>query len=740
MNGQDTIVRRQPSAKPFLDNFAYFLLGLVVVLIPLIILPLAPLPQTVGKKFFLSSLVLSAFFFWLVGRLQTGMVRIPKSLILLGSGAILLVTALSSLFSKSGWLSLSGRWLENDTFVSLTLFVLLLFLVATLVDSEERARQLFFLSFLAFVAVFLFQIFQVAWAGWLSGSGLSLPTDNLVGRWNELGLFFGWIVIIAAAFLDFKLISRRLRYLLIFVALAALLGLIVVAFPTAWFLVGLVSLALFVFTIRANAFYAKKQTEFFTRFSFWLLVVAVLFTVIGGTGVFGGLITASLNERLGTSSVEIRPSLSGTMAVTVSTLKESPLLGAGPNKFAFQWLRHRPAEVVASRFFNLEFDSGFGYLTSRGVVLGAAGILAWFIFLVLVVYAGYRLFLGASLVHLRGGSIYFLCWTAFLGAIYWWFAALVYPLETVGLMMAFVATGLLIGLSVGLGLLRPKTVILSGRGGTSLTWLLAIVALIVGVILLLAFLFQQFGSLWFYRDGLLQQSEKKYQLAEESFTRAAHWYENDEYYRELTGTYLQLLRELTLSDDTSLEAQQQFRDLAQAGLAAGRETVRKNPLDYRNHQALAEIYSVLGSFVVEGAVAAARDSYDKALGLTPRHPPLKMAVARFELGQGNELAAREAAMAALVDKPDYLPALFLLGYLEYQRGGYGEVTALLSQAVAFDPNFSDARYFLGLAYDKIGERALALEQFLVLSQLNPNNQEIKNIISNLEAGNPAISP
>ncbi|GAI09342.1 unnamed protein product, partial [marine sediment metagenome] len=62
----------------------------------------------------------------------------------------------------------------------------------------------------------------------------------------------------------------------------------------------------------------------------------------------------------------------------------------------------------------------------------------------------------------------------------------------------------------------------------------------------------------------------------------------------------------------------------------------------------------------------------------------------------------------------------------------------LERAVELSPAYSNARYFLGLIYDRKGKTQEAIKQFEVIAGLNPENQEVKKILSNLKAGKPAL--
>ena len=59
---------------------------------------------------------------------------------------------------------------------------------------------------------------------------------------------------------------------------------------------------------------------------------------------------------------------------------------------------------------------------------------------------------------------------------------------------------------------------------------------------------------------------------------------------------------------------------------------------------------------------------------------------------------------------------------------------LRTRAISLNANYSNARYILGLVYDAKQEKSKALDQFSKIVELNPDNEEVKKIIANIEAG------
>ena len=59
---------------------------------------------------------------------------------------------------------------------------------------------------------------------------------------------------------------------------------------------------------------------------------------------------------------------------------------------------------------------------------------------------------------------------------------------------------------------------------------------------------------------------------------------------------------------------------------------------------------------------------------------------------------------------------------------------MLEQAVKLQPDFANAKYFLGLAYAAQNRTPEALQQFVDLEKTNPDNKEVKFILDNLRSG------
>ena len=74
----------------------------------------------------------------------------------------------------------------------------------------------------------------------------------------------------------------------------------------------------------------------------------------------------------------------------------------------------------------------------------------------------------------------------------------------------------------------------------------------------------------------------------------------------------------------------------------------------------------------------------------------------------------------------------------WQRKELDKAQSELELAIQINPNYSNARYILGLVHDAKGDKDAAKLEFSEVERLNPENQEIKKILANLENGLPAL--
>ena len=188
---------------------------------------------------------------------------------------------------------------------------------------------------------------------------------------------------------------------------------------------------------------------------------------------------------------------------------------------------------------------------------------------------------------------------------------------------------------------------------------------------------------------------------------------------------------------------------------------------------LGRVYEAITPLNIEGAYESAKAAYEQALTQNPRSPAILLTLARLEVAKKDNAKARENIARALREKGNYTEAIFLLAQIEAAEGNikaaissveaasviapsdpsiffqlgllrfndkdYRGAAGALERSVALSPTYANAKYFLGLSYEKLNRATDAITQFSDLQKTNPDNAEIKLILSNLKAGRPPFS-
>ena len=135
----------------------------------------------------------------------------------------------------------------------------------------------------------------------------------------------------------------------------------------------------------------------------------------------------------------------------------------------------------------------------------------------------------------------------------------------------------------------------------------------------------------------------------------------------------------------------------------------------------------------------ARKYLQSALDIKPDLADTLFMLSQIEAQAGNlkEAILRTEQTAAV--SPNNFGVFFQLGLLQYQNNNFNAARTAFERAVGLNNNYANARYFLGLIYDKQGLKEKAIEQFAQIQKTNPDNGEVKKILSNLKNGRSALA-
>ncbi len=756
---------------PTFETVSLWVLTAVIVLAPILFLPIPGLAIDVGKTFILSLGIIAVLVLWLISLLQESRLSLPWVIGLAAPLPLLIGLFVSALFSGVIKHSLFGSGYEHGTVWFWLLLSLVFGLSALIFQSKERVIRVFLGLLAAGVVVFLFQVILTIFGpfNWLSL--FTAKTVNLIGKWNELAIFFGLITIIAVSI--WELVppkgSKLISYLVGVSLVTSLIALAFINFYRVWLVVAILSLALFIYlvVIRERGDPAAGRRRRVTRPVFAVLVVAIIFLTIGQSNSLIGRGLNWVTANLEMNSLEVWPTESATWQVLKQTLLQDPLLGAGPNQFATRWQAFKPLGVNASPFWTVDFGSGSGYFPTFLVMAGTVGFLGW---LALILSWGFSVIRGIFTSPTADKSGHSLAVVVFLAALYGWIFATLYVPGAALLVITMALSGIALGVLVAIKRTVPYELSLTRDPRINFISILVIIFALILSIGAGYLLIQKIASIYWYQQGLLMaQAGRPVSEVETYFLAATNWSNDEAYERALVDVGLAKIGLLLSTNESSPETlRTQFEGLLSSTVTAANEAIGYNRHNYANWLALARVYESLVPLKIPGAYDQAVNTYTEALRLNPTNPAIDLLLARLELAVQDRKQAREYLLKAIAKKPNYTDALFLLaqldiedgnlteaitraenaallspndggiffqlGFLRYRAGDYAEAKQALGRAISLIPNYANAQYFLGLAEAALGNRQAAIAQFQIVATANPDNTEVKTILTNLRAG------
>lgn len=767
---------------PLIGRISYLVFLFTVLLTPLLLLPSSwGLQLEFAKKLLFSGGILLSFALWLVTRLEDGRFVFPGGAIFWSSLSLITSFFVSSLLSSSTGVSFLGLGNENDTFLAMIIFFIAMFLSATLLDSMERLSKFFTGIVVVASLIGAVEIIQIL-SPWklLAGGVLA----NSIGKWNDLGVFFGLTLLLSTVSLELQpFYSRGLKKTFWFLSLVSIFVIAVVNYSLIWGIVGIFSLIIFIYSLAHSGMFGPQEgldieddvayqprrqgiMGAIARPSFVALVASIIF-------FFSSNSVGSILGKYGIYQLEVRPSWESTVGIAKSAMNKNLYFGSGPNTFANEWAASKPDAVNTTVFWNTDFTVGFGRVPSFAVTLGLFGIITSGLFLISLLYYGLR----ALMASFDSLSDHFIILSSFIATFYLWSFSIFYVTDTVILALTFVATGIFVVSLARAELVRTYELSFLNSPRLGFISVLMIVVLIISVISGGYLVTRKFGALYAFQRALYNFNVSgNLDQASASINTAISLDEQDLYYRSLAEIYMLKLRNI-LTSPPNISKEALFAELQNnlsAAAGAARRATEVNGANYLNWITLGKVGETVLPLkdVIAGSYDLAATSYGKALSLNPKNPNIYLNFAQLEVANGNTAKAKEYINEALNRKNNFTAALFLssqieasqgnltnaiakaeqaavfapgdvgvlfqIGLLKYMNKSYTGASEALGAAVSIQPNYANAKYFLGLSLSKLGKTSEAIKQFEEIAVLNPDSQEIKNILKNLRAGRGAL--
>jgi tetratricopeptide (TPR) repeat protein len=395
-------------------------------------------------------------------------------------------------------------------------------------------------------------------------------------------------------------------------------------------------------------------------------------------------------------------------AVAIDTLKQSPLLGAGPGNYLTAFSQFRPLSYNQTDNWALRFTSARSFYLTTLTETGFLGAIA-LIFVVLEVYRRLRKTFGKNKNGLANKA--FKESTALISLIillisFVFFAAVQSHIMLLFVLLALSSQGRRIKINLS-AQTTDENNILSNSLATRLPAFLVSVPVIVALIVFAVFSGRALTAEAKYKKGLdaLIQNDgtATYELLRQAINTNPYV---DRYHASYSQINLALANSIARNENITDQDRETITQLIQQAIREAKATVTLNPQRAGNWEVLARTYQAIAPFA-QGADQFTIQTFNQAVALDPINPSLRIS----------------------------------LGGTFYALGDYDNAIDAFKLAVLAKPDHSNAHYNLAFAYREKGEIEKAIsEMTIVLSLANreSNDYELaRTELENLEARRPA---
>lgn len=677
----------------------------------------------------------------------------------------------------SGFLSgdiqdtLRGSYFEPQTAGFFAIMALLMSVPLVLQRSKVMSlKALFALGASSTIALLYTFVRLFAESNALTLKSFGTVTTSPVGSFNDIAIFAGLTVIVSLITLLQLPLKRGLQFgLMALIALGlAIMG--VVNFFNLWIVVGFFSILLLVYIFSRDTLFGRMDDEEKSTVSAVVIASTMLVVVVSIVFVVAGdYLGARISNLTGVNYLEVRPSMTATIDIARGVYQEDLLLGTGPNKFVDAWRMFKDQAINETIFWNTNFTAGFGFVPTLFVTLGILGGLTILAFHAFYLYSGYRMLL-------RGNATdpfwYYFGIVTFVGAVFLWGMSYIYVSGPTILLLAALLTGLSFAAYQALVPAETKTIALvSSRRRGFFLMMVVIVAITAAVGALFTIGKQYVAQAEFTSARATAQSTEEF----EQRTQVAYeQYKDDVFAGSVAQARLLTLRELLAVENPTKEDQDRFVNTARAAVAAAEEAIRLDDSNPEAHATLANIFILLSGVGFEDAENRANGKLEDARWRDPKNPSYAMMAAYMAVQLNDSNQAREKIKQALTLKNNFSEALFLLAQLDVKDGNiqsavdttrqiitlepnnptrYYQLGVLLAAnkdsegaieayqgALKLDTNYANARYMLALTYLDAKRLEDALRELRIVRETNQENEQLKNLISQLETTGLPTAP
>lgn len=761
--------------KEILEKVIKISLSLLVFLLPLFWLPFSFEVYEFNKLYLAFFLVSIALLAWLIKMVfadrEFRFLRSPTDIPII---LFLLVAITSFIFSvdkQSSIFGFYGRF--SNGLISLLTLAIFGFLITNNTSanrgqkpSDRKEKQEIFspvLSTHLLLKLFLWACFLVVLISYFS----------IFGVWQKISEFLPVILQRVMLLKSFNTVSGSLEGLATFISIAVVLLtglmlcsgrdfkkiffkvlliasfgiLMIVDFNPAWMILIAGLGFLMIFALATRAF---KENVNQLLLPIVLIVVSIAFVSVIDVGKGPDSAFSLPSEQFLGQQINWRIALS-----TVKDSFKNILLGSGIGTWHYDFIKHKPAELNMSRFWQIRFDRSGNHISEILTTVGVLGIASY-----ILVIASFFLAFGATQQKkefLPFAATFF----AILSSQYFY-----YQNTTLAFMFWFILGLSAVVIQLPERFKRPVKISLSFKKFPELNLILPVFLILFCLFVVGTF---YFGSRLYLADINYAKAQSVLEAED-----AIGFLKQSVILNPTSVTYRIVLSKVyLLSISQELEKPPSEQDAAkiQNQVALAVEQAQAATIISPNNVVVWEMLGVIYREIqalVEDAANWAIQSFEKAATLEDKNPVLYTEIGKLYLGAGDLEKARENFVKAKEVKSDYLDAFiqealtyeieenldeaiskmeelirnysqstearFQLGRIYFNQGRTDEAVIQFETIIIINPNHSNALYSLGMAYAAQGEAEkaiLALERVL---ELNPGNQDVIQKLEELKEG------
>ncbi len=770
------------------EKIVQVLIYAAVVLVPLFYLPWTSSVLEYNKQILLVVISSVGLVAWLLGAVVSGKMTLRFSPLDKGVLALLIASIVTAMFSLTPAKSIFGISisLSSSLLSVIALSVFYFLIVNTIHDRGRMLRLALMSSGLIALVVGIAQMFTL-YA--LPGDFTHSRAFNTVGSLNSLGVLAAFLLPLFAK--SFHKLNAR--WYSVFTVVGVLLSMAVLVILN-WWVLWAIALAGMLAMIAFDSLNVTQLSEDYggrkNRYALSRFVVPVIVIVIGAFSLLVNFNPASLKANF---PVEVAPSYGLSWSVAMNVMKDRLLFGWGPENFSLAFDKFGAGNLANTQLSSLKFFDATSEVFNMAVAGGAVQIIALLFFIWCVVQVVTRFGSVISESIARGESASFAAQSS--GAMAMALAMIVgifmYPLNLTLWFVFIVVLGLL-ALTVSGD--KSTTVDIEERPMYSLG---ASLGFIVGLILVLSGVY--LTSIRYVADIRYAHAlgQKDASVAMDGLVKAIDLDgASDRYLRDASQLALVMLRDEMGKTGTDANRAQRIQNLMASSVQLAQRATTIQPIESLNWSNLGQVYQALTG-LVDNVERLAEDAYKKAAELRPGDPSFdnrigQMWLARAELirtairqskGSTKDLEAEyvrslanaEEAFKRAVDTSSTFglaiynlgavydrqgkvkeaiaqletiapynanePTLmFELGLLYIRSGQKTFAIAAMERAVLLAPQYANARWYLALLLEEKDDLGGALNQLREILNSNPDNDALKEKISQLESGQRAIPP